>query len=142
VAERLAELDRKHRPAAILCDAGGPAGSLVADIERADLEVTFVSAQEHAKACGMFYDTVAQGTLHHRGEPALAAALDGAVKRPLGDAWAWSRRSSAVDIAPLVAVTLALYGASTTNPVREPQIFNLGQFFDDDDDDYVEAEAW
>jgi hypothetical protein len=28
----------------------------------------------------------------------------------LGDAWAWSRKSSAVDISPLVACTLALFG--------------------------------
>jgi hypothetical protein len=42
------------------------------------------------------------------GTPELKAALKGASKRSLGDSWAWARKSSAVDISPLVAVTLAL----------------------------------
>lgn len=42
------------------------------------------------------------------------AALDGAVKRPLGEAWVWSRKSSAVDISPLVACTIAHWGAKNT----------------------------
>jgi hypothetical protein len=47
------------------------------------------------------------GALRHLGTPELAAAVAGAATRPLGDAWAWSRKSSAVDISPLVACTLA-----------------------------------
>jgi hypothetical protein len=39
------------------------------------------------------------------------AAVRGAVTRPLGDSWVWSRKSSAVDISPLVAVTLAHWAA-------------------------------
>jgi hypothetical protein len=39
----------------------------------------------------------------------MAAAIQGAVKRQVGESWAWSRRSSAVDISPLVAATLALW---------------------------------
>jgi hypothetical protein len=35
--------------------------------------------------------------------------VKGAAKRPLGDAWAWSRKSSGVDISPLVAITLAVW---------------------------------
>ena len=38
--------------------------------------------------------------------------MKGATKRPLGDAWAWSRKNSTVDISPLVAATLALWGYS------------------------------
>jgi hypothetical protein len=40
----------------------------------------------------------------------LTAALKGAVLKPSGDATLWSRRSSRVDITPLVAVTVALGG--------------------------------
>jgi hypothetical protein len=34
-------------------------------------------------------------------------AIRGATTRPLGDAWAWSRKNSDVDITPLVSCTLA-----------------------------------
>ena len=48
--------------------------------------------------------------LRHLGGLELRQAVKGATKRPLGDAWAWSRRKSTVDISPLVAATLALWG--------------------------------
>jgi hypothetical protein len=44
------------------------------------------------------------------------AAVAGAMTRPLGDAWAWSRKNSTVDISPLVACTLALWGLETLEP--------------------------
>lgn len=118
VAPRVAELVEKWRPAAVLCDPAGPAGSLMADMASAGVEVTPVSAGELVKACGVLYDAVVQepASLRHLGTPELAAALDGAVKRELKDAWAWSRKSSSVDISPLVAVTLALWGAQTSPP--------------------------
>ena len=55
----------------------------------------------------------------------LLAALKGAVQRPLGDAWAWSRKSSSIDICPLVAATLALWGASSLgwDPNSDPVIW-------------------
>jgi hypothetical protein len=40
----------------------------------------------------------------------LDSAIKGAAKRTLGEAWAWSRKSSDVDISPLVSVTLAFWG--------------------------------
>jgi hypothetical protein len=53
-----------------------------------------------------------------------AAAPKGASTRPLGDAWAWSRRSSLVDVSPLVASTLALW-ACTGMPedLDDPHIY-------------------
>jgi hypothetical protein len=76
-----------------------------------------INMRDAGQACGLLYDAVAQGRLRHLGTPELAAALDGAVKRPLGDAWAWSRKSSSVDISPLVAATLALWGLENAKPV-------------------------
>jgi hypothetical protein len=46
-----------------------------------------------------------------RPHPAFDAARAGATERPLGDAWAWGRRKSSVDISPLVAATLAVDAA-------------------------------
>lgn len=113
VVPRLDRLVGKHGPAAVVCDAGGPAASLVPECERIHLTVTTTSAREFAQACGMLFDAVTAGRLRHLDTPELAAAIDGAVKRPLGDAWAWSRKSSGVDISPLVAATLSVWGVET-----------------------------
>ncbi len=110
VVERVAELVRSQSPSAVLSDANGPGASLVKACEEADLEVEWVAAKEHTQACGTFYDAVDQDRLRHLGSSELTLAVGGAVKRQLGDAWAWSRKSSAVDISPLVASTLALWG--------------------------------
>lgn len=111
VVERLQELVEKHDTTAVICDGSGPAASLLARLEQLDIEVTIVTAKEHAQACGIFYDGCAGETFRHLGTPELAAAIKGAARRPLGDAWAWSRKSSSVDISPLVACTLAFWGS-------------------------------
>ena len=110
---RLAELKRKHRShSPIFLDASGPASSLLTDLANLKVKVESVSAKDHAQACGIFYDSVVDAKdLRHLGTPELAAALNGAKRRNLGDAWGWDRKSSAIDISPLVAATLALYGA-------------------------------
>ena len=42
----------------------------------------------------------------------LVEAIKGAGTRALGDGWCWSRKSSRVDISPLVASTLALWACA------------------------------
>lgn len=113
VAARFAELVEQHTHVGVIADLSGPAGALLADLTELKIEVTPVNAQEHAQACGMIYDACDQATLRHRGTSELASAVKGAVKRTLGDAWAWSRKNSTVDISPLVAATLAHWGSAT-----------------------------
>lgn len=120
VAARIAELVKEHQPSAVICDESGPAGSLTADIEALDVTLTPLTAREHGHACGMLFDAVETEGIRHLGTPELAAALKGAATRPLGDAWAWARKTSAVDISPLVAVTLALWGVATQEETKEP----------------------
>jgi hypothetical protein len=114
VAQRMAELVKTHSPSAVLLDQAGPAMSLVTQLQDAGVEVRTISTSEHARAFGGFYDAVEQATVRHLGTADLNAAVKGAIKRPLGDAWAWSRKSSTVDISPLVAVTLALFGTQSS----------------------------
>lgn len=109
VPERVAELVAEWSPVAVVLDASGPAGSLIAPLSEAGVIVVTTSAREMAQACGFFYDAVTEGQLHHGNDPRLNAALAAARKRNLGDAWAWARKNS-TDISPLVATTLALYG--------------------------------
>jgi hypothetical protein len=63
--------------------------------------------------------------MHHLGQPELNDAALIAKRRPLGDAWAWSRKSSTdVSISPLVAVTLA-HWASRSAPAADPMIHDV-----------------
>lgn len=112
VVDRLADLVQRHRSDQVICDGGGPASSLLAQLGALGIEVTVLTAKEYAQACGEFFDGCEEGTLCHLGQEELTTALRGAAQRSLGDAWAWSRKSSSADISPLVAATLALRGVS------------------------------
>ena len=108
VVERVRELVERWNPGAVVVDAGGPAGSLLADFEAARVPVVLTSARDVAQACGSFFDGVDGGFIRHLGQSDLSAAALSARRRPLGDAWAWARKSSTdVDISPLVSATLA-----------------------------------
>lgn len=111
MVDRMVALTDRWSPCAVVVDPAGPAGSLIADLAAAGIEVVTTSARDVAQACGWIFDAATgdRPVLRHRGQAELATALAGAVRRPLGDAWAWSRRGG-VDISPLVAVTLAAWG--------------------------------
>ncbi|MFD7774269.1 terminase [Streptomyces sp. NPDC059753] len=116
IVERAKELHGKWKPRCWVIDPASAAASLIPDLEDDDeglgVEVVKPKARELAAACGQFYDAVTTQSLTHFDEAPLASALAGAQKRPLGDAWAWARRTVGVDISPLVAVTEAKWGLS------------------------------
>lgn len=117
VVDRLIGMVEKHEASAIVCAGSSPAASLVAKLSQAlkdagsDVEVVTTTAQEFVQACGGIYDACDQGTLRHRGTAELKSALRGSAIKSVGDSWAWSRTRSASEVSPLVAVTLALWGA-------------------------------
>lgn len=100
--------DRIRRYERVVIDPVSAAGSLAADLRSLGLRVDEVSTRQFVGSCGKFYDLATAGQLRHIGQVPLNAAVAGAKRRPLGDAWAWHRRDSAVDVSPLVAATLAL----------------------------------
>lgn len=125
---RAVDLVKKWKPCRLVIDAAGPAGSLIPELEAAlaeekiKLEVTSPTYREVAQGCGQLYDRIVRPadapedwrtSFRHRDEAELNAALAEAQKRPLGDAWAWSRKAPNVVISPLVVVTLALWGFAT-----------------------------
>ena len=124
MVERLSELVERWRPAAVVIDVAGPAGSLVKPLELAGVGVLVPSVREVGQACSGFFDAVAQQRVRHMDQAPLNAALAGAEKRTLGDAWAWARRGVSVDISPLVAATLALWGLETA-PVEGDPLDNI-----------------
>lgn len=111
IVGRAQELNERHGAGGWALDAGGPAASLIPELERAGLEVRAMAPREMVAACGQFYDSVMEGKVRIRHHPKLDEAVAGAAKRTVGDAWAWTRKSASADISPLVAATAALWAA-------------------------------
>jgi phage terminase large subunit-like protein len=89
-----------------------------------DVKVTLAAAEgrDMAIACAQFFDAVVSPTtlLRHTDQPQVNVALSVARKRPLGGGWAWNRKDEESDITPIVAETLALWGARN-DTVKRPQ---------------------
>jgi hypothetical protein len=111
---RLVDLAARWNPCAVVVDDTGPAGSLIAPLEVAGVEVIKPTTKARAAADSGFYDAVTDSrSLRYVPRPALDAAVAGAATRPLGDSWAWARKGLSTDICPLVAVSLARWGHAT-----------------------------
>lgn len=102
LADRVSEL-RARWSGVWLLDPRGASASQAAGWQGE----TFTPAQSK-QACAELEAAVRTESFGHFGQPELRSALEGAVKRPSEDGgWSWARRSTVVDISPLVAVTLA-----------------------------------
>jgi hypothetical protein len=111
VVDRVVELNKRHEPLAWVLDPASAAGAWLPDLQEHGIEPVLVTGREMAQACGALYeDVVENAAFRHLDQPQLNAALSGARKRPVGDAWAWHRRDSGIDISPLVSSTLAWHG--------------------------------
>lgn len=120
VVERAVQLKERWGPLPFIVDAAGPAGSLIGPLEAAGIEVTTPTTRDACHAAQGLYDACCDsGDFVHLDDPVLTAALAGAQKRPLGDAWLWARKGLSVDISPLVAITNVRWGLLTA-PIPEP----------------------
>lgn len=108
--------DKAGRRIPVVVDSVGPAASLVPELRARKVKVRVTSGVDMARACGLFENAVAADGLTHSGQVSVSDALAGARKRPIRDAggWGWDRRDPNVSIHPIVAVTLALLGATET----------------------------
>lgn len=98
------------KPAILVVDAAGPAGSLVAKLLAAHLEPVVTGVAEMGRAAQALVDDFEEG---HYVPPANDAPINAAVEiarwRPLGDSRAFARKGYG-DISPLVAAALAGFG--------------------------------
>lgn len=121
VAEELGRL-RGDSVVPVALDLGSPASVLSDDFAAVGIPTINPSARDVAQACSGLLDGLIRRTVWHSASDALDAAVRGASRRPMGDAWAWSRKNSLVDISPLVAGTLALWAAHQTIPEGVPMV--------------------
>lgn len=122
VAERMQDLISRWSPVGVAVDPAGPAGSMLVDLERVhgDL-IRKPTAREHAQSAGELKDAAEQRRFRHRDQSELSSAVASARKRPLGDAWAWTRNAGAAPVSPLVGVTLARWALRTApEPAASP----------------------
>jgi len=114
---RVVEIAKKWN-ASVVIDTGSPAASLIGGLELENIRVMPIGLREYASACGNFFDAVQSRSICHLGDDNMREAIIGSSKRPLGDSWAWNRRST-TNITPLVAATLAHYGITSKVMERE-----------------------
>ena len=108
-------VERRDEFGEMWLDASGPAGKLVAPLEKAGVVVRRVKREEIVQACGQFKDAVEGGELVHSNQTVLNRAVAGAKRRDVGDgAWRFSRTLSSVDISPLMAACVARFAAVAT----------------------------
>ncbi len=111
LVERLLELRDRWQPLVVAYDAAGPALDIADALERAGLEPLGLKAKEYAAACAALLEALCaeEPAVRYRHHEALDAAAAAAVRRALGDAWAWGRRQSSGSLAALTGATVAVW---------------------------------
>jgi hypothetical protein len=109
VAAAKAEQDRYGVD--VVLDGKGPAAVLIPELEEAGVRLKVTDGAETLDACAGLFDLVQDVKVRHESFPELDGAVFAAVKRPVGDRWAWGRRVSSADISVLESVTLATWWA-------------------------------
>lgn len=116
--DALAELVKNWSPVGVAVEPNSPAGSLIPALQAKGIEPVFVTGRERGQAVGMFIDGFAEGTLTHQGETVLAMSVELAKVRDSGESKVWDHRVEGVDVAPLQAVTNALFALCSVKPKK------------------------
>lgn len=107
---------------AVVVDVGSSASIIADDISQIGVKFTAPRAIDVGVACERFVSGITAGHVRHTGQTQLAAAVANGRKRKLsaggGDLWAWNRKNFSTDITPLVAATLALWGAQNSEVTK------------------------
>ena len=102
----------------VIIDSMSPAASMIPALKARRVKVHVGSSGDMSKACGLVKSDNEAGRLTHADQESVNDAREGARKRAIGTAggWGYDRSNPSVNIAPLVAVTLARLAASMTKP--------------------------
>lgn len=116
LVDAVAERQERHQ-VPVIVDGKGPAADFIEPLrERLGESLIVVTLQDVMDACSKIYKSVRSGVFVHSVDgdlDELDVAVRDAVKRDVGDRWAWGRRKSGLDISPLEAATLAVWGLTS-----------------------------
>lgn len=112
VVEAVADLQYTHHVDVVI-DGRGPGAALIPALEREGVRLRVAGTGDVLDACAQFESLVNDGFLLYEPAPELTEAVAAAVKREVGDRWAWGRRKASGDISPLEAATLAAWAAQS-----------------------------
>jgi len=126
--------ERRHRVLGVVISPRGPAGGLINKLERALEKIgkqhllMKPTGVHEAQACVAFFDGVMKDdSIRHTNQQPLDDALAGVRKKEAADGlFLWVRRSLTVDISPLYAATLALWGLQSIPATRKPIVVVTG----------------
>jgi hypothetical protein len=110
--------DHVAKSAQLVVDGHGPIAHIADDLEREGFQIVRADSLAVRKACGRFYDAVADRTLLVRSDERLDAAVTAATRRSTSDMWAWHRDAPGGEL--LMAASLAYATAVTEGDVFTP----------------------
>ena len=119
IVARAKQVQDQHGAVAVI-DKRGPAAPLIPHLERAGVHLVVLDTGQVLDACAGLLDLVREQNVRHGRYPELEAAVEGAVRRLVGDRWAWGRKLSTSDISTLEGGTLAAYLVMLPEPEKEP----------------------
>lgn len=107
-------VSRAGRRLPVMIDGQSPASSMIPALRARGVKIYTGNAADMQRACGLVSSDLEAGRLTHADQEALNDAREGARKRAIGAAggWGYDRKDGSVNIAPLVAVTLARVAAT------------------------------
>ena len=99
---------RKHN-VPVVVPAYGPAQPYIARLRAAGAEVEELPGGKAPAACAVLADLVMDGDLHHAGQEVLDEAVHNSLKRWVGDAWVFDRRTDETDVTALWALAAGVW---------------------------------
>lgn len=121
VLPEVLDLAERHPHTVVAINKRGPAGYLLAPLERAGVELVVPAELEAAHANQRFVrGVVDEPVIRHFDQESLDIAVKAAVKRPMGDGWTWLRRGE-TDVSPVEGAALAVWALEDSGgPVAAP----------------------
>ena len=117
--------ERKSKFAGVAVqEVGAPASAMITELEEVGIPVVkWGPAREVQAGCAILFDGIVEHTIFHRPSPVLDRAATSGAARHSGDAWVFDRRNSPVDVAPLIAVTGAVWLEADRFEAKNPQVY-------------------
>lgn len=110
ITDRVQELKDRYPSATFGYFGAGPVRSWEPAFDVVDLEVEALNQPDTIAACAHIHKLCESMAFTHGPDPILVESLKGAERRELdGGGWAWDWRNSRSNIAPIAAVTGALW---------------------------------